>query len=84
VFLVVAYHPAGSRWGTATLKFYEGRDNLTETHIQENPDVTLDNNSKEDSFCSASGCEISAGADAPIGRYVAPGMGQDQIRELGC
>ena len=32
VFLVrspVAYHPAGSRWGTATLKFYEGRDILT-------------------------------------------------------
>jgi len=31
VFLVrspVAYHPAGSRRGTATLKFYEGRDNL--------------------------------------------------------
>jgi len=24
----VAYHPAGSRRGTATLKFYEGRDNL--------------------------------------------------------
>jgi hypothetical protein len=31
VFLVrspVAYHPAGSRWGTATLNFYEDRDNL--------------------------------------------------------
>jgi hypothetical protein len=31
VFLVrspVAYHSAGSRSGTATLKFYEGRDNL--------------------------------------------------------
>jgi hypothetical protein len=24
----VAYHPAGSRRGTATLKFYEARDNL--------------------------------------------------------
>jgi hypothetical protein len=24
----VTYHPAGSRWGTATLKFYEGRDIL--------------------------------------------------------
>jgi hypothetical protein len=32
VFLVrspVAYHSAGSRSGTATLKFYEGRDNLS-------------------------------------------------------
>jgi len=31
VFLVrspVAYHSAGSRWGTATLKFYDRRDNL--------------------------------------------------------
>jgi hypothetical protein len=31
VFLVrspVAYHPEGSGRGTATLKFYEGRDNL--------------------------------------------------------
>ena len=24
----MAYHPAGSRWGTATLNFYEDRDNL--------------------------------------------------------
>jgi hypothetical protein len=31
VFLVrppVAYHSAGIRWGTATFKFYEGRDIL--------------------------------------------------------
>jgi hypothetical protein len=31
VFLVrspVAYHSAGTRWGTATLKFYDRRDNL--------------------------------------------------------
>jgi hypothetical protein len=26
----VAYHSAGSRWGTATLKFYDRRDNLGE------------------------------------------------------
>ena len=34
VFLVrspVAYHSAGSRWGTATLKFYDRRDNLART-----------------------------------------------------
>ena len=24
----MAYHPEGPRWGTATLKFYEGRDIL--------------------------------------------------------
>jgi hypothetical protein len=32
VFLVrspVAYHSAGTRWGTATFKFYEGRDILS-------------------------------------------------------
>ena len=34
MFLVrspVAYHPVGPRWGTATLKFYEGRDILSGT-----------------------------------------------------
>jgi hypothetical protein len=25
----VAYHSAGTRWGTATFKFYEGRDILS-------------------------------------------------------
>jgi hypothetical protein len=43
VFLVrspVAYHPAGSRRGTATLKFYEGRDNLLEAaYYRQNPSL---------------------------------------------
>jgi hypothetical protein len=37
VFLVrspVAYHPEGSGRGTATLKFYEGRDNLVRSRNQ--------------------------------------------------
>jgi membrane protein len=42
----VAYHSAGSRWGTATLKFYDRRDNLVAVFSVIFSNMIISNNQK--------------------------------------